>query len=177
MTSAVSSQRDTASHTSENTNAEITAAVVKDFATQTIEGDTISIRVVTPATAKHVRGSLPTFAISIDATIQQLHEQVARHLKFTANFEKYASFNECNLSFALKLSDHHFSTQTTFVIHDKSVVVDILPSVSRPTADAFQNAPRSQLGIEVGAHTKLHYFGGELDCRCHTTGNQSVRLA
>lgn len=125
---AVFSQRDTTAgdvtvplHAS-GASTEGSAAADAHTATQLTEGDAVSVRVVTPATAKQVRSSLPTFAISVNATLQQLHEQIAHHLKLRANFEKNASIDECNCSFARKLSDHHSSPATTFFIHGKSVV-------------------------------------------------------
>jgi hypothetical protein len=119
-----------ASHISQDTSTLMSAAVSEDSAAQLIEGESIRVRIVTPATAKQVRSSLETFVISIDATIQQLHEQVARHLKLPASFDQGDSRDECNCSFARKLSDHQFSPETTFVIHDKSAV-DSLPVASQ----------------------------------------------
>ncbi|GAB7333004.1 hypothetical protein MBLNU13_g04699t1 [Cladosporium sp. NU13] len=127
-----------------------------------IEGDAVSVRVVTPATAKQVRSSLPTFAISVNATLQQLHEQVAHHLKLPANFEKNASIDECNCSFARKLSDHHSSHATTFVIHGKSTVENLLV-VPYPKPDDVRNALQTQLGADFEASKKVHYLGGEFD--------------
>jgi hypothetical protein len=130
--------------------------------TQIIEGDAISVRVVTPATAKQVRSSLPTFAISVNATIQQLHEQVARHLRLPVDFDENAPVDECNCSFARKLSDHHSSTTFTFMINEKSVVgnLDVSPN---PTTDDLRLALRARYGAQIDAQKKLHYFGGVQD--------------
>lgn len=104
-------------------------ATGEQLVTQPIEGDAVSVCVVTPATAKQVRSSLPTFAISVNATIQQLHEQVARHLRLPAKFERHASVDECNCSFARNLSDHHSSTTSMIVINEK---VHCVQSRGRP---------------------------------------------
>lgn len=142
---AVFSQRDTTAGDvtvplrAVDDTAEESASTADQPITQPIEGDAVSVRVVTPATAKQVRSSLPTFAISVNATLQQLHEKVAHHLKLPAIFEKNASMNECNCSFARKLSDHHSSPATTFVIHGKSTVENLLV-VSRPKQDDLLNA-------------------------------------
>jgi ubiquitin-protein ligase len=143
-------------------SAEEPAATAEQPAAQPIEGDAVNVRVVTPATAKQVRSSLPTFAISVNATLQQLHEQVALHLALPANFEKNASIDECNCSFARKLSDHHSSPATTFVIHSKSVVGSLLVA-SRPKQDDLRNALQTQFGANFEASKKVHYLGGELD--------------
>jgi len=140
-----------------------------------IEGDAVSVRVVTPATAKQLRSLLPTFAISVNATLQQLHEQVARHLKLSAKFEKKASVDECNCSFARKLSDHHSSPATTFVIHGKSTVENLLV-VSRPKPDNLLNALETQFGVNFEASSKVHYLGGELDAEGRYTQLPVVAL-
>jgi hypothetical protein len=127
------------SHVSQDTSTVISAAVSEEPAAEPIEGESIRVRVVTPATAKQVRSSMETFAISVDATIQQLHEQVARHLRLPASFDKGDSRDECNCSFARKLSDHHSSPATTFVIYDKSAV-DSISVTSQSTAEDLSNA-------------------------------------
>lgn len=178
---AVFSQRDTTVggvtvplHVSD-ASAEESATAAAHSATQPIKGDAISIRVVTPATAKQVRSSLPTFAISVDATLQQLHEQVAHHLKLPANVEKNASIDECNCSFARKLSDHHYSHATTFVIHGKSTVENLLVVV-RPKPDDLRNALQTQFGANFEASKKVHYLGGELDAEGRYTRLPVVAL-
>ena len=130
--------------------------------TQIVEGDAINVRVITPATAKQVRSSLPTFAISVNATIKQLHEHVARHLKPPVDFDKNAPVDECNCSFARKLADHHSSTTSTFTINEKSVVgnLDVSPN---PTTDDLRFALRARYGAQIDAQKKLHYFGGVQD--------------
>jgi hypothetical protein len=150
------------SHISQDTSTVISAAVSEKPAAEPIEGESIRVRVVTPATAKQVRSSLETFAISVDATIQQLHEQVARHLRLSASFDKGDSRDECNCSFARKLSDHHSSPATTFVIYDKSAV-DSISVTSQSTAEDLSNALRIQFGLDIETRKKVHYLGGELD--------------
>ena len=165
---AVFSQRETtlgnvtASLQAGDASAEDPAAAAEQSVIQPIEGDAVNVRVITPATAKQVRNSLPTFAISVNATVQQLHELVARHLRLPANFEKNASVDECNCSFARKLSDHHSSPAATFVVHSKSTVESLLV-VSRPKLDDLDNALQTQFGVNFEASKKVHYLGGELD--------------
>jgi ubiquitin-protein ligase len=165
---AVFSQRDTAIGDATvqlragDSSAEESATIAETSATQPNEGDAVSVRVITPTTAKQVRSSLPMFAISVNATLQQLHEQVSRHLGLPANFEKNASVNECNCSFARKLSDHHSSPATTFVIHGKSMVENLLV-VTRPKQDDLRNALQTQFGANFETKKKVHYLGEELD--------------
>ena len=54
-------------------SAEESAAIAEQSDAQPIESDAVNVRVVTPAIAKQVRSSLSTFAISVNATLQQLH--------------------------------------------------------------------------------------------------------
>lgn len=125
-----------------------------------IDGDAINIRAITPTTVRKDRATLETFPISVDATILQLHEQVARHLDLTSNFEQSGLVNECNCAFARKLSDHHSSPSSTFVILDKSRVDEIF--VALQTKTAIENAMQVRYGVDIGSQKKLHYFGGEM---------------
>lgn len=126
---------------------------------QIIEGDAIHIRAITPSTARQDRTTLTTFPISVDATIQQLHEQVACQLELPPNFEQSTLVNECNCSFARKLSEHHASPSSTFVIYDKSAVERI--SVTFPTKTAIDTVLQARFGMDIESQKKLHYVGGE----------------
>ncbi|KAM0701315.1 hypothetical protein Q7P35_011676 [Cladosporium inversicolor] len=165
---AVFSQRDTTAGgvtvplRAGDASADKPTATTESIVTEPIEGDAVSVRVITPATAKQARSSLPTFAISVNATLQHLHEQVALYLRLPANFEQNAPVDKCNCSFARKLSDHHSSPATTFVIHGKSTVESLLV-VSRSKPDDLRNALQTQFGVDFEASKKVHYLGGELD--------------
>jgi hypothetical protein len=100
---------------------------------------------------------------------------VARRLKLPASFEKGDSRDECNCSFARKLSDHHSSPAPTFVIHDKSAV-DSLSVTSQSTAEDLSNALRIQFGFDIEARKKVHYLGGELDTQGRYTKLPVVSL-
>lgn len=139
-----------------------TSATTGTTAPQPIEGDTIKIRVITPDTARQVRSSLQTFDISVNATLQQLHEHVAHHLGVPRDIENNADLNECNCSFAHKLFDHHSSDATTFVIHGKSVVGRI-SLASGSTEGDLRHALRMQFGLDIEDRKKVDYSGGELD--------------
>lgn len=126
---------------------------------QLIQGDAINIRVVTPANARQDRGSINTFPLSVDATIEQLHDQVASHLHVPSNFGKATVANECNCTFARNLSDKSGSTSATYVIYDKSHVENI--SVSIPTKTALVSVLQERFGVDIESRKKLHFFGDE----------------
>lgn len=144
------------------TSATIPTLTAQDFTTKPTEGHAISVRVITPATAKQVRSSLPTFTIPFNATMEQLREQVAHHLKLPLDSERLPQLDECNCSFARKLSDHHTSVSAAFVIRDKSKV-DALELKLNPSTDSICLSLQAKYGAEIDTQKKVHYFGGEQD--------------
>lgn len=126
-----------------------------------IDGEAVTVRAVTPETARQERATLRTFRISENATIRLLHQHATRHLNLVPNLDNSAFINECNCSFARKLSDHQSSpsTTSTFVIHDKSATESL--QLTLPTKAALDQTLQELFGADITSQKRLHYFGGE----------------
>jgi hypothetical protein len=146
----------------DTTSVTIPDSTAQDLATKSADSHAISVRVITPATAKQVRSSLQTFTIPVKATMEQLRERVAHHLELPLDFDKLPQLDECNCSFARKLSDYHSSVSTAFVIRDKSKV-DALELNLNSSTDSVCLSLQAKYGAEVDTQKKVHYFGGEQD--------------
>jgi len=123
-------------------------------------GDAIEVRLVTAETAKQDRTSLPTFPISVHATIQELHERAAHHLELSATFDEATLRNECNCTLAQQIADcSQLLSSGFYAVYGKSIVCQI--SVVTRSKVGVDMALADHFGADLEDRKKLHFLGGE----------------
>lgn len=140
-----------------SSNSQTAAQTTTSFTTT--EAASLSVRVVTPSTAKN-RDACPVFQIPLSATIRQLHERIAGHLQISPNFDDHADSNECNCKLANQLSNCPSPANQFLVVHGKSVVERL--QLSSPTEGAVKESLRRRLGQDFELTKRVALVGADV---------------
>ncbi|EME39358.1 hypothetical protein DOTSEDRAFT_179879 [Dothistroma septosporum NZE10] len=129
-------------------------------APQKLAEDQLAIRVVTPELAKNDVSALAVLYINKTATIAQLHDAVADHLKFPHSFDTSGTDSECNCTLAKRLADGASSPSHVYVIHDKSQGTKLEMTGSAATQANLDALILSALGESILTNKKVSNYGG-----------------
>ena len=122
------------------------------------EGPSLSVRIVTPASAKD-RGGFPTLTVSSSITFKQLHDQVIDKLQLSSKVNERANGLECNCKLASQLSHGAQPTDQFPLVHGKSKVERL--QLKTPTEAAVREAVRLYFGQDLELTKKLMLKDGE----------------
>ncbi|KAK3660943.1 hypothetical protein LTR22_007771 [Elasticomyces elasticus] len=156
---------------------------------------TISVRIVTPASAQGKGTAIATLQLPASTTVKQLHEIIAQKLSTSATFvdkdgkitlkTDVSDFmhllittqdtNECNCALGRDLAAGESSPSHFTLITSKSKVERVL--LPEPNEDGLKAALRGRLGQFFDATKKVAYFGAQFHDESSTVYKKSPVVA
>lgn len=127
---------------------------------------TIPVRVITPALAKtsFKLSDVSPLSVPVKATLQQLHDMVAKHLAIPLAKEAAdIGSRECNCAFAGQLTAGGEGVAPTHftLIHGKSIVERL--TLLEPTRERLLEALKARFGDDVEVKKKINLYAAEMN--------------
>ncbi|KAK4952054.1 hypothetical protein LTR10_009974 [Elasticomyces elasticus] len=138
---------------------------------------TISVRIITPATAQGKGSPVSTLQLPASTTVKQLHEIVAQKLGTSATFASKDDLNHCNCALARQLADADSAPSQYTLVHGKSKVERIELGSQDGTEDGLKASVRGHIGQYFEANQKMNCFGGQFHANSSTSYKKTPVVA